>query len=203
MRNTRNLFVPGAFYHVYNRGVAKMAIFKNNNHYRRFYELTGELLTKYHLQTFSFNLQPNHFHFGMWQSPMGRSISKFVQTLSSSYSLYFNKNTNRVGHLFQGRFKSKRIEDDRYLLGLTAYIHNNSVEHFYKMYPNIRNPQAALAYSREYRWSSYRHYLSGKTPAWLNTSIALSYFSGRDSIKKYQQFVEGQSLKKLRRQFSL
>jgi len=203
MATNRQTFIPGSFYHVYNRGVAKCQIFACSRDYLRFTGTMGDLLTKYSLKLIAFNLMPNHFHFGIWQAPMGKPISRFMQSLGTSYAQYFNRRMNRVGHLFQDRFKSKTVEDDRYLLDLSSYIHNNAVEHYQKTHSRITNLKAAILFSRDYQWSSYRYYLEGNAPKWLDTSIVLSYFAGNRARERYREFVEGQSFKKLRQQYRL
>jgi putative transposase len=56
------------------------------------------------------------------------SISRIMKRIGTSYAHYFNKKYNRIGHLFQDRFKSETVENDSYLLAVTRYIHNNPVK---------------------------------------------------------------------------
>jgi putative transposase len=141
-------FEQGEFYHIYNRGVEKRAIFQNTSDYKRFmallyltnsdqtvefrnsssksslYEILktdrGEPL----VAIGAYCLMPNHFHLLLTPLVDG-GISKFMLKLQTGYSMYFNKKNDRVGALFQGVFKSEHVSDDRYLQYLYAYIHLN------------------------------------------------------------------------------
>ncbi len=85
-----------------------------------------------------------------------------MQRLLSSYALYSRYKHCRPGHLFQGRFKAKLVEDEVYLLAVTRYIHLNPVK-----IAACRRLRAAerLARLEAYRWSSYGGYAAAKK-AW-------------------------------------
>ena len=72
----------------------------------------------------SFCLMPNHYHFLM-KEITENGISKFMHKVGTGYSLYFNLQNERSGSLFEGTYKAKHIEDDRYLKYLFEYIHIN------------------------------------------------------------------------------
>lgn len=118
-------------------------------------------------------LMPNHFHFLVrQQSP--RSITEFIRSISTSYSMYFNKKYHRVGSLFQGKFKAIDIRDENYLLWISRYIH--------------RNPANFLTYP----YSSYGDFQGNRNTVWLNSSLLLEYFSPAKfrQTSNYQKFVE-------------
>jgi hypothetical protein len=93
--------------------------------------------------------------------------------------VWLNKRHDRCGHVFQGRFKSFVIEDERYLAALILYIHGNPLRA--KLVKELR----------EYRWSSYRAYLrKGWQEAWLMTDMGLSVFGG--SRRKFREAQESQ-----------
>jgi hypothetical protein len=102
-----------------------------------------------------------------------------LQWLGVSYSVWFNKKHDRCGHVFQGRFKSFVIEDERYLTALILYVHGNPL-------------RAKLVKELvEYRWSSYRGYLKERwQEAWLKTDTGLSVFGG--SRRKFREAQESQ-----------
>ncbi len=70
-------------------------------------------------------LMANHFHLVL-ETPRG-NCSPFMQSLLTSYTVYFNLRHGRHGHLFDGRYKAKLVEGDEYLLGLSRYVHLNPV----------------------------------------------------------------------------
>lgn len=142
----------------------------------------------------------NHYHLLIRQDSEN-SISKFIQRLEVAYSMYFNKKYNRVGHLFQGRFKAKLIETDEYLVELSRYIHLNPLE-LYASRPDLEDQIGAgvvkeiliddilrekLAY---YLWSSYSEYLGVATEKLCSTELILNYFSSKEKNSSYREFVE-------------
>ena len=133
------------FYHIYNRGSEKRNIYQQPRDYKRFqqtfyyYQFLGPKpkfsnFTKTNLFKSSFDskiveiicysLMPNHFHFLVKQDKIN-GLKMFLHRLCTSYSSYFNKKYGRVGHIFQGIYKSKVVLEDSYLTQLTAYIHLN------------------------------------------------------------------------------
>lgn len=133
-----------AFYHVFNRGVAKQPIFQDASDYRRFLKRLVELKTKkgFDHSIYAYILMPNHFHLLIQTRKI--PISQIMTSLTTSYSMYFNQTYHRVGPLFQNRFKSKLCDKDAYFLGASRYIILNPIE-------------AGLAKSIEdYQWSSYQ-----------------------------------------------
>ena len=94
-------------------------------------------------------INPNHFHLIL--SPLVENgIEKFMQRIGG-YTRYFNEKYNRSGVLFQGKFKSKLIEDDRYLIQLSAYVNFNNLDKNF-------NPSSDLSKSslQEYSKDEYK-----------------------------------------------
>jgi putative transposase len=69
---------------------------------------------------------PNHIHL-MGQPVVPEKLSNFMQCLQRSYTAYYNKKYNKVGHLWQGKFKAKLIVKNRYVLDCISYIETNPV----------------------------------------------------------------------------
>lgn len=159
----------GGYFHVYNRGVNKSLVFVDDQDYENFLFrakiLLGllpspkrtskggirlKVLPINTVEILCFCLMPNHFHFLAKQNQIN-GIKIFIHRLCTSYSSYFNKKYNRVGHIFQGIYKSKPVLEDSYLTQLTAYIHLNPDEPFVwrysslKTYLNQDNGRAVLA----------------------------------------------------------
>jgi len=106
------------------------------------------------LLLYGYCLMPNHIHL-IGEPVYPEKLPKFMQCLHRSYTAYFNKKYNKVGHLWQGRFKAKLIAKDQYLIHCIAYVEQNPVRAKLINSPN------------EYEFSSYsernlNNYLSYK-----------------------------------------
>ena len=111
---------PGALYHVTARGNAKANIFLNEDDFNDFLTILCKVTKRYHLILHCYCLMHNHYHL-LLETPEG-NLSQGVRQLNGTYTQQFNKKYKRVGHLFQGRFKSILIEKENYLLELSRYI---------------------------------------------------------------------------------
>lgn len=189
--------VNGEYYHIFNRGVDKMNIFKNSYGFQRFlktmvyYQILGpkprfSLFTpttnsldknKKIIEIVCYALMPNHFHFLLKQLTDG-GITEFISKLSNSYTKYFNIKNKRVGPLLQGEFKSVLIENNEQLLHLSRYIHLN---------PLVSGLVDNL---EEYLYSSYFEYIGLNTQEICSKKIILEQFK---SPKDYQKFVLDQA----------
>ena len=131
--------IEGEYYHVYNRGHNRNRVFIENVNYgfflsclRRYYlsrEQTSEVFKTsevcQHASFIAYCLMPNHFHF--IAQPHDDSFSHHMQLLTISYTKAINERYERVGAVFQGAFRAKRIDRPEYLLHLSRYIHLNPV----------------------------------------------------------------------------
>lgn len=188
--------INGEYYHIFNRGVAKMEIFKNFYGFQRFlktmiyYQILGpkprfslftpttNLLDKNKkiIEIICYTLMPNHFHFLLKQLTDG-GITEFISKLSNSYTKYFNTKNRRVGPLLQGEFKSVLIESNEQLLHLSRYIHLN---------PLVSGLVDNL---EKHPYSSYFEYIGLYTQEICSKKIILDQFK---SPKDYQKFVMDQ-----------
>ena len=170
----------GAFYHVLSRGNERKAIFRDDKDRRLFIEILGEMSARFSVDIFAYVLMGNHYHLLLRTNRV--NISKSIQWLGVTYTLRFNIKHSRGGHLFQGRFKSFLIENDKYLLTLSCYIH--------------RNPLRARIVRRlvDYQWSSYQIYAYGKlSPSWLMREVLLTQISGKNKNGGYKEMVQDYS----------
>jgi putative transposase len=133
--------IPGALYHVLSRGNAKQSIFLDADDYQRFLDLLPETMGRCSVLCCAYCLMWNHFHLLLEASD--RPISQMMQQLNSAYGQSFNRRHDRVGHVFQGRFKGLLIDKDEYFLQVLRYI--------------VLNPVKAGVVSDpgEWPWSSY------------------------------------------------
>ncbi len=175
------------FYHIYNRGTEKRKVFLNKKDYHRFlallylantskpihitqdfknFDLKLILATPQDDQLTSivaYCLMSNHFHL-LLKEKTENGISKFIQKLSTAYTMYFNKKYERTGALFQGRFKAQLAQDDQYLKYLISYIHLNPIKIIEPKWRElgIQNLSRAERFLFEYECSSYRDF-AGET----------------------------------------
>jgi len=143
----KHKFAPGEYYHLYNRGVDKRKIILDEYDLERFLESITEFNTletigsiyelsflKNRLGTpttrsklvslIAYCINPNHFH--LLITPLVENgVEKFMQKIGG-YTRYFNERHKRNGVLFQSKFKSKHVLDNRYLTHLSAYINMNN-----------------------------------------------------------------------------
>jgi REP element-mobilizing transposase RayT len=104
MARPTRLDVEGGWYHVVNRGIEKRVIFRGVSGYEHFVELLAKLPQRFGLRVHGYVLMPNHYHLQI-ETPQA-NLSRAVQWLNVSYSVWFNRKYQRVGPLFQGRFKA-------------------------------------------------------------------------------------------------
>ena len=122
-------------------------------------------------------LMPNHFHFFVKQKSSG-SIDKFINSLGTRYTMYFNKKYDRVGSLYQGVYKAVQITGEAQFIYLSKYIHKQALS-------SSRLQGEAL----EAQPSSYKDYLGEKSALWVFPQEVLSYFSKASPTLSYQAFV--------------
>ncbi|KKR01432.1 hypothetical protein A2W67_02180 [Candidatus Nomurabacteria bacterium RIFCSPLOWO2_02_40_28] len=200
--------VNGEYYHVYNRGNSKQKIFHDNEDYFRFISLMYACNSVNNFRIFtlakeespydfergkqivsigSYCLMPNHFHILITQTEE-RGISKFIQKLTTAYVMYYNKKYKRTGGLFEGKFKSEHLNNDRYLKYLFSYIHLNPIKLIQKDWKEvgIRNKKEALGYLQSYKYSSYLDFLEIKRiqNKLLNIETFPEYFPNKKSFQK-------------------
>jgi REP element-mobilizing transposase RayT len=172
---------PGHFYHIYNRGNNRETIFRTEENYRFFLRRFAHYVEPV-AATYAYCLLPNHFHFLVyirtaaeqraWHQSCQLSESwqlleahRAFKNLFISYSMAFNRQTDRTGSLFQKRFKRKRVTDDRYFTVLVRYIHRNPQTH------------GLIADFRDWPWSSYGAVLSDR-PSRVQRAEVLAWFDG-------------------------
>lgn len=136
------------YYHIMNRGVAREAIFKSENDKRIYCNLVRKVFLNYQTKLLAYCIMGNHFHFVIKGDPM--VFSKALHRVNLSYAMAYNSRRDRVGHVFQNRFKSEIIKSKEHLLAAIRYVHNNPVKA-----GMINDP-------KEYPWSSCGEYLGAK-----------------------------------------
>lgn len=173
-RPSRYYQTPDTVYHVICRGNNRQEIFLDNRDYFRYLDLWRKYKAEMDFEVYAYVLMPNHVH---WLLKTGLiPLSEIMHRMHSTYARWFNHRHERVGHLFQNRYKSIVCDTDSYLLVLARYIHLNPV-------------RAGLVEEiHYYPWSSFHGYC-GHEDMLLNTSFLLDYY-GRDIQKARSKFID-------------
>lgn len=116
---------PG-MYHIINRGVERRNIFSEHADYDFFLELLLKLSKDYGVTIHAYALMTNHYHILLQTKE--KNLSKAIQFLNDKYAKYYNKKYQRVGHLWQGRYKSYLLYDDAHFWIVAKYIERNPIK---------------------------------------------------------------------------
>lgn len=175
---------PNLFFHILNRGNNRQTVFREGEDFAYFIELLKRYKKELKFKLYHFCLMPNHAHFIIEPTIEG-SLSKIMLRITLAYTWHFNKKYGGVGHVWQGRFKSSLIDEERYFIWCGLYVELNPV-------------RARLAEKPEnWRWSSYRFYASGEMNSLMDKLIDVDpyYLELGDDLqerrKKYREDAEG------------
>lgn len=169
-----------SIYHIMCRSISEVNLFKSKEDKLRYIGLIKKYQMVYEFKVYGYCLMDNHVH--LLIDVNGANISSIMHSINFSYAQYFNKEHKRHGHLFQDRFRSKIITDERYLFTVSAYIHINAtdIEEF-KECPE------------KYEFSSLGIYLGLRCDPFdlICTSFVLSLFgkNPKSARKRYMRFV--------------
>ncbi len=200
--------VSDNIYHVYNRGVEKRRLFLDNRDYERFIDdliifndtklvinpkkrikdiRNNDHKRKFLVDILAFCLMPNHYHLLLRQRT-DNGITEFMRKLGGGYVNYFNLKHQRVGPLFQGKFKSVMMDDESQFTYIPFYIHLNPLSLSYPDWQNrgVDKPQEAIKLINNYKWSSHSDYI-GKSnfSLILKRDFLKDAFGKSSTYKKY------------------
>ncbi|NQY26527.1 MAG: transposase [Piscirickettsiaceae bacterium] len=178
MTRPLRLEFAGALYHITSRGDRQEAIYETDADRENYLRVLSEVCEHYNWVCHAYCLMDNHYHL-LIETPEA-NLAKGMRQLNGKYTQTFNRAHRRVGHVFQGRYKSILVDKDSYLLELARYI--------------VLNPVRAgmVRSATEWPWSSYRATVGQHVkPIWLNTDWLLAGFGQRKSnaIEAYKQFI--------------
>lgn len=190
----KTILANGQIYHIFNRSVRSLPIFKGKKDYSLFLETMQYYLQSdpplrfalYRVQKnkYPINLQskivtvinycfmPTHFHFTLKQEQED-GIRQFIQRLTNSFAHYYNIKYKSKGPVFEGNFKAVRVVTDEQLIHLSRYIHLNPVTNYL-----VEKPE-------EYPYSSYLIYIGKEKSTIIDPSLILD----KISKENYQKFV--------------
>lgn len=210
----RDPFGVGEWYHCYNRGVDKRIIFEDAGDYNRFVLLlylgNGSVPLRISnlknrdlrvvledisiergesaVEIGAYSLIPNHFHL-ILKEIRKEGITVFTQRIFTAYTMYFNKKYERTGNLLSGVFKSRHIDDDRYLKQAVSYLHLNAAELFDRGWKegkgNFKKIEKGLS---EYPYSSLPDFLRHKRPE--RKILGDSIFELFETIPTLQEIID-------------
>ncbi|MBQ0004234.1 MAG: transposase [Clostridiales bacterium] len=165
---------PTGFYHVMQRGAGKQILFEDDNDCVKYLNRLKECTSNEGVQLVAYCLMNNHSHILVRACNL-KTLSKAMARIGTSYANYYNMKYDHVGAVFQGRFLSEPICDERYLLACVRYIHNNPVK-------------AGFAQRDAYLWSSYGEYIRGASL--VDTDIVMNYFDGVEDFVKFSKSAD-------------
>lgn len=194
-RNIHKTYTDDTFYHVYNRGLNRMDIFKDDDDYRVFLNLLKRTLgvevqvdlkkreyPNFHdkLELVTYCLMPNHFHLLIRTKDKPKLLPELMRSVMTAFVMYFNKKYKRKGVLFGERYRALPITEDAQLWHISRYIHLNplDVDENYKKYP----------------YSSIGYYIGRKSSDWIQPDEIKHMF--REAKQGYLEFLEDYEDKK-------
>lgn len=144
-RTARELSSTG-LYHVIMRGINQEHIFKETSFKHKIIQIIKEKLEDTSVEIYGYCIMDNHIHIILKSNV--NDFSYFMAKVNISYAIYYNYVNKRSGYVFQNRFKSYPIENEKYFWTCLRYIHNNPIKAKMVKYPDL------------YKWSSYRGFIS-------------------------------------------
>ena len=136
-------------YHVMLRGINRQDLFHNDDDMQRMISVLSESIEISGVRLHGYCLMTNHVHLlaQTGEDFDSETLPQFIKRIAVRYAMYYNKKNNRVGPLFQDRYRSEAVETDAYFLTVLRYIHRNPVKAGITKTPS------------EYIWSSYGNYI--------------------------------------------
>jgi REP element-mobilizing transposase RayT len=167
-------------YHIILRGINRQIIFQDNEDKEKFIEVLKKYKEVSKYEVYAFCIMDNHAHILIREGK--EPLAKVMKRIGVSYVYWYNWKYERNGHLFQDRYKSEPVEDDKYLLTVIRYIHQNPLK-------------AGIVDSiDQYQWSSHHEYIKSTNKV-VDTQLILGMFADRreQAIQRYKEFMNERS----------
>jgi len=185
-RQARKISESG-IYHVILRGINKQAVFEGEEEKAYFLSLLREYKPICGYELLAYCLMDNHAHLLI---KVGHDfLDSIFRRIAGKYSYWYNNSHQRVGHLFQDRYKSEPVDDDNYLLAAVRYIHQN---------PLMAGIVSALG---DYPYSSYNDYLEGKDSQLTDTGFVLGIMNKTQFVQFHKETGKGEFLEVTERKY--
>ena len=175
MARAQRVHYEAAIYHVIVRGNNRERIFAGAEEKGKYLHIIQDYCERYKFHFLGYVIMDNHAHLLVRVEQV--ELAKIMQGIQQRYTQYYNRRYARTGHVFEQRYKAKLCSDEKYLLTLLCYVH--------------QNPQkAGLPEGIDYEWSSHKNYL-GKVHSGVETEFILSMLSERKiiAIAEYQRLM--------------
>jgi REP element-mobilizing transposase RayT len=173
MNIRRPEFIPGGFYHIYNRGAHRDSIFYEEDNYLFVLRKIKRYSKQLNLAVIAYCLMPNHYHLLVRQNSE-QAAGFLPQRVFNSYSKAYNKRYGHSGTLFEGPYKVRRAESDGHLLHLCRYVHSNPVKH------------GLVSRPEEWPYSNFPEWMGLRSGELVDHAFVAAHFS---SPADYQAFV--------------
>jgi putative transposase len=170
--------VEDGIHHVFARGNNREAIYRDDADREVYLTALRMTVTRAQWHCLAYCLMDNHMHL-LIQTPKA-NLGPGMQRLHGLYARQFNDRYDRCGHVFQGRYRNKRVVADEQLWTVTRYIARNPVE------------AGLCAAAPDWRWSSHAAVLDGTAPPWLAAERLLAYFGGPQPLERYRSMIDGE-----------
>jgi putative transposase len=166
----------GNIFHVYQRGNNKEHLFKSNESKGMLIHTYRDFMMKFDYEILGYVIMDNHYHFLIKVN--NDPLEDVMRFINITYSKYLNKTLNRSGHIYESRYKCKRVDSNEYLLWLIRYIHRNPIRA--ELVQNIN----------DYFWSSHYYYKNAKT-GFVNIDFILGIISNKKASAQleYMKYV--------------
>ena len=166
-------------YHIMIRGINRQSIFEDDEDCEKFFQTLKSYKEKCGYQIYAYCFMGNHIH--LLLKVGADPLEQIMRRICGSYVYWFNRKYERVGNLFQDRFKSEPVENDAYLLTVVRYIHQNPIQ------------AGIIKDISKYKWSSYNDYIEIK--GLIDTTFVYSLFdedkkTAADLFKKYMNELQ-------------
>ena len=187
MSRPLRLEFEGALYHVTSRGDRREPIYEDDEDRALWLEVLADAMGRFHATTYAYCLMGNHYHVVM--QTHRANLSRLMRHLNGVYTQRYNHRHQKVGHLFQGRFKAVLVDDDSYFLEVCRYVELNPVRAGI-----IKRPV-------DWTWSSYRaHTRRAKSADWLDSGTLYKRIAPQSPLRngpdRYAAFVaQGRGVK--------
>ena len=161
-------YAESGIYHVMLRGINQQAIFEDDQDRQQFLQILQDCRARSAFQLYAYCLMGNHVH--LLLRIYGEGLETVFKRIGGRYVYWYNMKYQRVGHLFQDRFKSEPVDSDNYFVMVLRYIHLNPVKAKLCKHPE------------DYRWSSYLDYLES------NSQVDYDFALGMMALEEFKRY---------------